>query len=151
MLHDKLKNYINFSVGSPRRQQFFKDLDLDFEKWLKEIEEVYPIELKEEITNYLAELKSNAFEGNLADNEILISDTIVWHNEKLGCQKTKMMLFYFEIAIKFNTWSNYLFALKWKKEVIFDLRYRDEAHNILYWQIQPLMLQNTKEYRFYRC
>ena len=68
--------------GSPRRQQFFKDLDLDFEIRLKEIEEIYPPELKaEEITNYLAELKANAFEGELQANEILItSDTIVWHN-----------------------------------------------------------------------
>jgi septum formation protein len=37
--------------------------------------------MAEEITNYLAELKANAFEGELNDNEILItSDTIVWHN-----------------------------------------------------------------------
>lgn len=93
MLHDKLKNYkLILASGSPRRQQFFKDLDLDFEIRLKEIEEVYPPDLKrEEITNYLAELKSNAFEGTLTDNEILItSDTIVWHNEKaLGKPKDK--------------------------------------------------------------
>jgi septum formation protein len=32
MLHDKLKNYkLILASGSPRRQQFFKDLDLDFE------------------------------------------------------------------------------------------------------------------------
>jgi septum formation protein len=42
------------------------------------------LELKaEEITDYLAELKANAFEGELKANEILVtSDTIVWHNEK---------------------------------------------------------------------
>jgi len=57
---------------------------LDFEIRLKEIEEIFPPELKaEEITNYLAKLKANAFEGELNDNEILItSDTIVWHNNK---------------------------------------------------------------------
>ena len=83
MLKNKLRNYsIILASGSPRRQQFFKDLDLDFEIRLKEIEEIYPPELKaEEITNYLAELKANAFEGELQANEILItSDTIVWHN-----------------------------------------------------------------------
>ncbi len=83
MLKNKLRNYsLILASGSPRRQQFFKDLDLDFEIRLKEIEEVYPPELKaEEITNYLAELKANAFEGELKVNEILItSDTIVWHN-----------------------------------------------------------------------
>lgn len=93
MLKNKLANYsIILASGSPRRQQFFKDLDLEFEIRLKEIEEIYPQELKAgEITNYLAELKANAFEGELNDNEILItSDTIVWHNDKaLGKPKDK--------------------------------------------------------------
>lgn len=75
---------IILASGSPRRQQFFKDLDLDFEIRLKEIEEIYPENLKaEEITNYLAELKAKAFEGELNRNEVLItSDTIVWLNGK---------------------------------------------------------------------
>jgi septum formation protein len=80
-----LKDYkIILASGSPRRQQFFKDFDLQFEIRLKEIEEIYPDNLKaEEITNYLAELKAKAFEGELADNEILItSDTLVWLNGK---------------------------------------------------------------------
>ena len=93
MLTHKLANYsIILASGSPRRQQFFKDLDLDFEIRLKDVEEIYPPELKaEEITNYLAELKANAFEGELNENEILItSDTIVWHNDKaLGKPKDK--------------------------------------------------------------
>ena len=83
MLRNKLEKYtLILASGSPRRQQFFKDLDLDFEIRLKEIEEIYPPELKaHEITNYLAELKASAFEGELKPNEILItSDTIVWHN-----------------------------------------------------------------------
>ncbi|MBP6549984.1 MAG: septum formation protein Maf [Flavobacterium sp.] len=85
MLKNKLQKYkLVLASGSPRRQQFFKDLDLDFEIRLKEIEEVFPPELKrEEITNYLAELKANAFEGELKNDEILItSDTIVWHKDK---------------------------------------------------------------------
>lgn len=85
MLKNKLQKYkLILASGSPRRQQFFRDLDLDFEIRLKEIEEIYPPELKaEEITSYLAELKANAFEGELNNNEILItSDTIVWHNNK---------------------------------------------------------------------
>lgn len=93
MLKHKLANYsIILASGSPRRQQFFKDLDLDFEIRLKEIEEIYPPELKAgQITNYLAELKANAFEGELNENEILItSDTIVWHKDKaLGKPKDK--------------------------------------------------------------
>lgn len=97
MLKHKLANYsIILASGSPRRQQFFKDLDLDFEIRLKDIEEVYPPELKAEaITNYLAELKASAFEGELKDNELLItSDTIVWHNNKaLGKPKNQLDAF----------------------------------------------------------
>ena len=93
MLQDKLKHYkLILASGSPRRQQFFKDLDLDFEIRVKEIEEIFPIELKAgQITAYLAELKASAFEGELIDNEILItSDTIVWHNDRaLGKPKDK--------------------------------------------------------------
>lgn len=91
MLKEKLKKYkIILASGSPRRQQFFKDLDLDFEIRLKDIEEIYPPELKAaEITDYLAELKASAFDGELKENEILVtSDTIVWHqNKALGKPK----------------------------------------------------------------
>lgn len=92
MLKEKLKKYkIILASGSPRRHQFFKDLDLDFEIRLKDVEEIYPPELKAvEITDYLAELKANAFEGELKENEILVtSDTIVWHqNKALGKPKS---------------------------------------------------------------
>jgi septum formation protein len=91
MLREKLKNYkIILASGSPRRQQFFRDLDLDFEIRIKEVDEVYPPNLTEEdITDYLAVLKSDAFEGELKENEILVtSDTIVWHrNRALGKPK----------------------------------------------------------------
>lgn len=91
MLRNKLQKFkLILASGSPRRQQFFKDLDLDFEIRLKEIEEVFPPELlAEQITNYLAELKASAFEGELQPNEVLItSDTIVWHkNKALGKPK----------------------------------------------------------------
>lgn len=83
MLNNKLKGYkLVLASGSPRRQQFMRELDVDFEIRLKDVEEVYPDTLKaEEITNYLAELKVNAFTP--ADNEIIItSDTIVWHEGK---------------------------------------------------------------------
>ena len=91
-----LKNLQHYQLilasGSPRRQQFFKDLGLDFEIRLKEIEEIFPPELQADaIPNYLAELKAAAFEGTLKDNEILVtSDTIVWHkNKALGKPKDK--------------------------------------------------------------
>jgi len=91
MLKEKLKNYnLILASGSPRRQQFFKDLDLEFEIRLKEIEEIFPPELEaEEITNFLSVLKASAFEGELQQNDLLItSDTIVWHkNCALGKPK----------------------------------------------------------------
>lgn len=85
MLREKFKNTkIILASGSPRRQQFFKDFDIDFEIRLKEIDEVYPQNLTFlEITDYLAKLKAAAFEGELQENELLItSDTLVWHNNQ---------------------------------------------------------------------
>lgn len=84
MLKEKLSNYnIILASGSPRRQQFFKDLDIPFTIQLKEIEEIYPITLKgAEITDYLADLKAQPFES-LNNNDLLItSDTIVWLKDK---------------------------------------------------------------------
>ena len=81
MLKEKLKNYnIILASGSPRRQDFFKLLDLDFTIEVREVEEIYPAKtLKTSaITDYLAQLKASAFE-DLSEKDILItSDTIVW-------------------------------------------------------------------------
>lgn len=85
MLQEKLKDHhIILASASPRRQQFFKDLGIEFEIRLKPVKEVYPPELEAvEITNYLAELKAKAFKEELKTNDILItSDTIVWHKAK---------------------------------------------------------------------
>ncbi len=83
MLREKLKEYnVILASKSPRRQQFFQDLDIDFTVQLKEVEEIYPPELKgTEITDFLADLKSQAF-TNLSEKDLLItSDTIVWLDE----------------------------------------------------------------------
>lgn len=90
MLKEKLKNYnIILASKSPRRQQFFKDLNIDFTIKLKEVKELYPQQLKGiEITDYLANLKAKAYK-DLKDNDLLItSDTIVWlENKALGKPK----------------------------------------------------------------
>ena len=92
MLREKLKNYnVILASGSPRRQQFFKELDLEFKIQIKEIEEKFPKHLKgTEITDFLANLKSQAF-TNLTEKDLLItSDTIVWlENKALGKPKNK--------------------------------------------------------------
>jgi septum formation protein len=80
-----LKNHhIILASGSPRRQQFFKDLGLEFEVRLKPVVEEYPQRLKHfEISDYLAQLKTFPFLKELKNNDILItSDTIVWHQNK---------------------------------------------------------------------
>ncbi len=81
MLSKKLKNYnIILASGSPRRQLFFKEMDIDFTIQVKKIEEIYPDTLRGvEITDYLSKLKAAAF-TDLSEKDILItSDTIVWH------------------------------------------------------------------------
>jgi septum formation protein len=87
MLQDHLKDFnIILASGSPRRQQYFKELQLDFTVQLNPVEEIYPPELKGvAITDYLAELKASAF-TELNENDILVtSDTIVWfEGEALG-------------------------------------------------------------------
>jgi septum formation protein len=128
MLKDKLKNYkVILASGSPRRQQFFKDLDLDFEIRLKEIEEVYPDNLQGvEITNYLAELKAKVFDGEIAENEILItSDTIVWlNNRALGKPKDYTDAFIILKSLSNTTHeviTSVCFKTKWKTETLFDV------------------------------
>jgi septum formation protein len=76
------KNII-LASGSPRRQNFLKELGLDFKIQLKEVEENYPKHLKKEaITNFLALKKANAFK-DLEINDVLITaDTIVWFKNK---------------------------------------------------------------------
>lgn len=92
MLKEKLKNHkIILASRSPRRHQFLKDLKIPFIKNVRNIEEIYPEDLKgSEITDYLSELKAKVFIHELNHEDILItSDTIVWHeNKALGKAKT---------------------------------------------------------------
>ncbi|MBU2951725.1 septum formation protein Maf [Tamlana agarivorans] len=85
MIKDSLRNHhIILASGSPRRQEFFKNLDLDFEIRLKPVKEEYPPRLTHfEISNYLSQLKALPFKAELRPQDILItSDTIVWHDNK---------------------------------------------------------------------
>jgi len=85
MLHNKFKNKnIILASGSPRRQELFKELGVNYSIKVKDVDEIYDSTLKkEEITNYLAELKANAFSNEIGNNDIIITaDTIVWQNNK---------------------------------------------------------------------
>ncbi|WP_042492567.1 Maf family nucleotide pyrophosphatase [Aequorivita sublithincola] len=84
MLREKLKNYnIILASASPRRQAFFKELDLGYTIQVKEVNEIYDTNLTHsKITDYLSQLKASVF-VDLNENDILItSDTIVWKDEK---------------------------------------------------------------------
>lgn len=84
LLTEKFKDFqIILASGSPRRKELLKGLDLDYTIETKEVDEVYPEHLKEqEITEYLARLKADAF-GNIDDHTLIITaDTIVWHQNQ---------------------------------------------------------------------
>jgi len=128
MLNERLKYYnIILASGSPRRQQFFKDLGLDFEVRLKPIEEVYPKHLRHhEICDYLAELKSLPFDNELQENDILItSDTIVWHDaEAIGKPKNKQEAFNMILSLKGKTHeviTSICFKTKSSKKIVNDI------------------------------
>ena len=84
---------IILASGSPRRQQFLKELDIPYEVVLKPVEETYPAHLqREQITDYLAELKATPFEGEIPPNCVLLtSDTLVWHKGKSSLVSPKML------------------------------------------------------------
>jgi len=87
MLLDDLRDYnIILASRSPRRQHLMKEAGFVFTlSNLHEVDENFPEGLnKFEIPVYLAELKSDAYSGELADKDILITaDTIVWFREKV--------------------------------------------------------------------
>jgi len=86
MLNKKLENYnIILASGSPRRQHFLKELRLDFTVKNVDVEEVYPKYLHgNEITSFLAQLKADAYDEVINDNDILITaDTVVRFNGKI--------------------------------------------------------------------
>ena len=93
---DTINYKIFLGSKSPRRQALLKNLGFDFEIFTIETEEIFPSDLKkEEVTNHLAQLKAKAYEGKLAENELVITaDTIVWHNDNvLGKPKNEKEAF----------------------------------------------------------
>tara|TARA_R110000868_G_scaffold145181_4_gene365287 strand:+ start:73941 stop:74555 length:615 start_codon:yes stop_codon:yes gene_type:complete len=84
MWTDKLKKVkLILASGSPRRKQFFEDLDLEVTIDVRPVNEIYPDQLKgSEISDYLAVLKASKFKETLTKNEVVItSDTVVWYKD----------------------------------------------------------------------
>lgn len=85
MLKSKLSNRrIILASGSPRRQELLKQLDIPFKIYIKPVDESFPLSLRQhQISDYLAQKKAHEFDGELQNQDILItSDTIVWLKEK---------------------------------------------------------------------
>jgi len=100
MLREKLKNHhIILASGSPRRQQFFKELDLDYKIDVREVDEVYDPKLKgADITDYLSQLKASVFKDLTEKDIVITSDTIVWKDtiaigKPSSYSEAKQMLF----------------------------------------------------------
>jgi len=79
MAFQTISKNIILASKSPRRQNLLKELGFDFEINTKEIKEIYPPELKREnVAQFLSELKASAFVNDLKENDLVItSDTIV--------------------------------------------------------------------------
>jgi septum formation protein len=74
------QHHIILASGSPRRQYLLKEIGINFDVVVREVEEVWPSQLKrEEIPCFLCELKASAFDiSDLKKDTILITaDTVV--------------------------------------------------------------------------
>jgi septum formation protein len=92
MLREDLKNYkLILASNSPRRQSLMKEAGLNFELRIPpEISEDYPANMQADtVPHYLAKIKASTFEGQLENNEIVITaDTVViLSNRVLGKPK----------------------------------------------------------------
>ena len=81
-----MKNISNYKLilasGSPRRRQLLSEAGFEFEVRLKETDEVWPEGLPaEDVPEFLASLKADAYMNELTDGELLITaDTVVCLN-----------------------------------------------------------------------
>jgi septum formation protein len=87
LLNELLKSYrLVLASQSPRRKTLLEGLDIPFDIIVRDgIEENFPDNLrKQEIPEYLAQMKSDNYLDLLNDKTIVITaDTIVWLNEKI--------------------------------------------------------------------
>lgn len=90
-----MKRFSDYAIilasNSPRRQQFLRDIGLEFKIQTHPVEEIFPAELQQaEISDYLVKLKAEPFK-NIKEKEVIITaDTIVWHNKQcLGKPKDR--------------------------------------------------------------
>jgi septum formation protein len=93
------KYSVILASGSPRRQALLKELGLQFEVVLKDIDEEFPSHLKrEQVAEFLARKKASAYSKEISEGKIVITaDTIVCVNDEIlnkpsGFEKAFQML-----------------------------------------------------------
>lgn len=74
------KYKLTAATKSPRRHQLLKEMGLEFEVKVKEVDENFPLSLQaEQIPLYLCNLKADSFDEEIDENEIILTaDTVVW-------------------------------------------------------------------------
>jgi septum formation protein len=99
MLNNLEKYRIILGSASPRRKELLEGLNLPFTVKTIDVEEVFPSHIRGiRIPMYLAEKKAEAFNGSLAEDELLITaDTIVILNDQVlgkasGKEEARKML-----------------------------------------------------------
>jgi len=90
---------IILASGSPRRQSLLKELGVDFNVVLKEVDENYPEHLKkEEVALFLAQKKASVYKDEIEKGNVVITaDTIVCADDRIlnkpdGFDSALMML-----------------------------------------------------------
>lgn len=85
MLNNLKGKNIILASNSPRRHELLKGLDLDFTVLTRPVDEIYPDDLAlEDIPEFLAVKKANAYQDLIDDNTIVItSDTVVINEDEV--------------------------------------------------------------------
>ncbi|WP_066759593.1 Maf family nucleotide pyrophosphatase [Crocinitomix algicola] len=85
MLNNLKGKNIILASNSPRRHELLKGLDLDFTVLTRPVDEIYPDDLAlEDIPEFLAVKKANAYQDLIDENTIVItSDTVVINEDEV--------------------------------------------------------------------
>ena len=84
MITDRIK--IKLASGSPRRKQLVEEMGFSYSQEVRQVEEILPDDIdSDKAAEYLAELKSHAFEDSeIEDGELLLTaDTVVAIGNKI--------------------------------------------------------------------
>jgi septum formation protein len=79
-----LSRPILLASNSPRRKQLLSDLGLSFEVRVKEVNEDFPVHLqREQVAEFLASHKADAYAADLLNEVLITADTIVCLGERI--------------------------------------------------------------------